>query len=395
MPRGVPALVKPALLVWARERGGFTVEAAAEKAGIEAELLGQWEQGADRPSIPQLRTLGEVYKRPLAVFFLQEPPEGFDPQSEFRRLSGLAPQRESPELRLALRTALFRREAARDLYDQLGEEVPECRVAVRPREDEEIVEQRIREALGITWDKQLSWPVQPPHYQALNAWRNAVERQGVLVFQTGEVEMSEMRGTSIPHGPLPVILLNNADAPLGRVFTLLHEFVHILLANAGHRTSPMEGRRLPEDQLLERVSNRFAAATLMPRREFLAESANHPAALAGDDEGLRRFSNRIKVSPEAILRRLLSLHRVPASMYRQKRRDWRQRPWFSPPQIAGGPAIEVRRVAEVGRPFAALVLEGYQRNAVSSSDVVDYLGVQLKFLDRIARELVPRPGSTT
>jgi len=264
---------------------------------------------------------------------------------------------------------------------------------VHPNEDDEVVGQRVRELLGITWEAQLNWPVQPPHYFALNAWRSAVERQGILVFQTGDVELQEMRGTSIPHGPLPVILVNNNDAPLGRIFTLVHEFIHIVLTNGGHRTSAMEGQRFPEDQLLERVSNRFGAATLMPRREFLAEASNYPDALIGDDNGLRRLANRIKVSPEAILRRLLSLHRVSASLYRQKRRDWQQRPWYSPPSTAGGPSIEVRRVAEIGRPFVALVLEGYQRNAVSSSDVAEYLGVQLKYVDRIASELVPSPGA--
>jgi hypothetical protein len=49
-------------------------------------------------------------------------------------------------------------------------------------------------------------------------------------------------------------------------------------------------------------------------------------------------------------------------------------------------------VASVGRPFASLVIEGYQRNAVSSSDVVDYLGVQLKHLNKIAEHLLPKPG---
>ena len=365
------------------------LEDAAVRAGIEVERLRQWEQGQEHPSIAQLRKLGEVYKRPIAVFFLPAPPQGFDPQREFRRLPGLIPQRESPEFRLALRTALFRREAARELYESLGEPVPQCTAVVLPNEDEEAVSQRVRELLNVNWDTQLGWD---GPYAALNAWRDAVEREGVLVFQTGDVELNEMRGTSVAHGPLPVILLNSADAPHGRVFTLLHEFIHILLTNGGHRTSAMEGQRLPEDQLLERVSNRFAAATLMPRRPFLAEASNHPEALAGDDQGLRRFANRIKVSPEAILRRLLSLQRVPASLYRQKRRSWQQQSWYAPPQTAGGPPIEVKVVSSVGRPFAALVLEGYQRNAVSSADVVDFLGIQLKYLDRIARQLVPGLG---
>ena len=123
MPRSIPALVKPALLVWARERAGFAIEDAATKADIVVETLRAWESGERQPSIPQLRKLGEIYKRPLAVFFLPEPPKDFDAQREFRRLPGLLPQKETPELRLALRTALFRREIARDLYERFQEDI--------------------------------------------------------------------------------------------------------------------------------------------------------------------------------------------------------------------------------------------------------------------------------
>jgi Zn-dependent peptidase ImmA (M78 family)/DNA-binding XRE family transcriptional regulator len=390
MPHGIPALVKPALLIWARERAGFAVHVVAKKAGIDPQTLVSWENGEAQPTIPQLRKLGEIYKRPLAVFYLPEPPKDFDAQREFRRLPGLTPQNESPELRLALRMALFRREAARNLYEQLGEPIPSTNAVLHPTEDEEAVADRIRKLLGITWSMQVRWG---GVYTALDAWRSAIEWQGVLVFQAGKIDLREMRGISIPGGPLPVILLNSADSPHGRIFTLLHEFIHILLTKGGHRTSKLEGRKLPEDQRLERISNRFAAAALMPKTEFLGEVSNHPDAIIGDEAGLKKLTNKIKVSPEAILRRLLVLHRIPASVYRQRRHEWRQRPWYSPPQGAGGPLPEVRVIASVGRPFASLVLESYQRNAVSSADVADYLGVQLKHLQKIATQLAPKPGT--
>jgi Zn-dependent peptidase ImmA (M78 family) len=376
--------------VWAREKAGLRVEESAAKLKIPADRLRQWESGDKRPSIAQLRKVGALYKRPLAVFFLAEPPRDFDPQREFRRLPGVTPQNESPELRQALRLALFRREAARDLYERLGESIPAIRDAAHPNEDADMVGERIRKLLGITWRAQLDWP---SAYAALNAWRDAVEQLGVLVLQTGDVALNEMRGTSIAHGPLPVILLNNADAPHGRIFTLVHELAHILLENDGHRTSAIEGRRLPEDQRLERVGNAFAAAALMPRTEFLTEAARYPAAMDGDDAALRYFANRIKVSPEAILRRLISLHRVPASIYREKRRAWQERPWYSPPTSEGGPSIEVRIISSAGRPFVGLVLEAFHRNVVSSADVSDYLGVQLKHVHKLAEGLAVRPAA--
>ena len=124
MARSIPALVKPILLIWARERAGMNVESAATRMHLEPSILQAWESGAERPSIAQVRKLGEVYKRPLAVFFLQEPPRDFDAQREFRRLPGVTPENESSEMRMALRTALFRREAARVSLRAIGRTDP-------------------------------------------------------------------------------------------------------------------------------------------------------------------------------------------------------------------------------------------------------------------------------
>lgn len=365
----------------------MSIKDAATRSHQDAASIHAWETGNGQPSIAQLRKLSETYKRPLAVFFLPEPPKGFDAQREFRRLPSVTPLTESPELRFALRLALYRREVAHDLYERLGEKIPALSVGLEPHEDPDAAGLRVRNLLGVSWESQLGFS---SPYAALGAWKTAIERLGVLVFQTGDVELSEMRGTSITHGPLPVILVNNADAPHGRIFTLVHEFIHILFAHAGHRTSAMEGGRLPEDQVLERASNRIAAATLMPRDLFVTEISRYPEVASGDEEQLRRFSRRLNVSPEAILRRLVTLHKVSAALYRDKRQQWAK--VVRAEKKPGMVPIEVRIVSAVGRPFASLVVEGYQRNAVSSADLVDHLGIQLKYLDKVVRQLVAGPG---
>ncbi len=392
MSKSIPTEVRPELLIWARETAGLTQEEAAKKAHIKENVLRTWEDGAASPTVTQLRKLGEVYKRPLAIFFLPQPPKGFDPQREFRRLEGVTPQSESTELRFALRTALFRREAALELHERLGEPVSTTGAKASPKDDPELVGAQIRRLLGVDWHTQVDCP---SAHSALNGWREAIEDLGVLVFQTGGIKLEEMRGTSIPHGPLPVIVINNADAPHGRIFSLVHEFVHILLNNSGHRTSSMTGQRVPEEQTLEQASNRFTAAVLMPKHDFLRELESYPLALRGDENALRRFANRIKVSPEAILRRLLSLRRISAELYRRKRREWKDRSWH-PYTLTEGDVripIQVKVISQAGRSFVSLVLQGYQRNVISSVDVSDYLGVQLKYLDRVAAELVTRPSA--
>jgi transcriptional regulator with XRE-family HTH domain len=187
MARSIPALVKAPLLVWAREKAGLSVEGAAARANITIEKLQDWERGDQRPTIAELRNLGDVYKRPIAIFFLPVIPKGFDPQREFRRLPGLSATTESPEMRLALRRALYWREAASEIYQKIGNEIPVVSSAADITEVPGRVGARIRELLGITWQRQLAWTSPSA---ALNAWRSTVEALGVLVFQTGSVKLA-------------------------------------------------------------------------------------------------------------------------------------------------------------------------------------------------------------
>lgn len=390
MPRSIPALVKPKLLVWARESAGLSLVHAAERTKFEIETLKAWESedSDETPSIAQLRKLGEAYKRPIAVFFLAEPPQGFAPQREFRRLAGVLPGTESPEWLLALRWAVFRREAAMELHRLIGEAPPRIRTALHPDMHAEEAGDHIRELLGVTWGAQTGW--KNPH-NALNEWRSAIESKGVLVFQTSGVEMEEMRGTCIPDQPLPVILLNSKDAPHGRIFSLLHEFAHILLHAGGHRTSRMVGARSPEEQPLEVAANAFAAAALLPAHSFITTAEQYAGAAEGDDDALRRLAQKVKVSPEVILRRLVTLRKAPEGTYRRKRDAWRTTLWYVRDSVGGPVPMEVRTIASDGRGYTRLVMNAYDQRLISTNAASDYLGVKPRHFTNIRRELSLRP----
>lgn len=392
MSRSIPALVKPELLVWARQSAGFaTIDKASEKLKIDVETIKGWEAGEETPTIAQLRKLGEAYKRPIAVFFLSEPPKGFAPQREFRRLAGILPGKESPELRLALRWAIYRREAAMDLHRLIGESPHRVRAELHPKTDPEEAGRHIRELLGISWTEQLNWS---SAHEALNGWRSALENKGVLVFQSSGVTLEEMRGTCIPDQPLPVIVVNGKDAPHGRIFSLLHEFAHILLHNGGHQTSRMEGSRSPEEQPLEVAANAFAAAALLPAHSFSSVASSYPGAVSGDDDSLKRLAQKVKVSPEVILRRLVTLKKAHDSLYRIKREAWGGKTWYVAPPSGGGPPVEVRVLASGGRGFTRLVLNAYDQRLISTNAASDYLGAKPRHFTNIRRELSPPLSST-
>src|SRR5258708_2903329 len=117
MAARVKALINPALITWARETAGFTLPEAAKKLDIEEERLAAWEDPANEnaPSIPQLRKLAGVFKRPLAVFYMAEVPKKFEVMRDLRRLPGAGARRYSPALELEIRAATERRELALEL----------------------------------------------------------------------------------------------------------------------------------------------------------------------------------------------------------------------------------------------------------------------------------------
>src|SRR3990172_4520885 len=106
------------VLEWAR------AERVAKRLQVKVERVNAWEQGDRQPTLRQVEALSRFLHRPLSVFFLPKPPELPPLAAEYRRLPGIRIGYESPELRLAVRQMLTRRENALSLMAELGAPVP-------------------------------------------------------------------------------------------------------------------------------------------------------------------------------------------------------------------------------------------------------------------------------
>jgi Zn-dependent peptidase ImmA (M78 family) len=78
--------------------------------------------------------------------------------------------------------------------------------------------------------EQQSW--RTPH-QAYRGWRTAIEARHALTFQIAGVDTAEALGFSLAFDVLPVIAVNQKLKPNGRIFTLLHELVHVAMGASG------------------------------------------------------------------------------------------------------------------------------------------------------------------
>jgi Zn-dependent peptidase ImmA (M78 family) len=101
------------------------------------------------------------------------------------------------------------------------------------------------------------------------------------------------------------------------------------------------------------------------------------------DTELTILSRRFAVSQEVILRRLLTLGRVSLEFYRKKRDELHKAYERSREQQAGFAPHHQVVVRDLGKQYIRVVLGAYHQEAITSSDVSDYLGVRLKHLPKI------------
>jgi Zn-dependent peptidase ImmA (M78 family) len=370
------AIVRPELLAWAREESGFSLEEAAKKIGVKPEHLSACERDeVSRLTVRQLQTLSAAYKRPLAFFYLPRPPAKGVSLRDFRRPAQEDSEPESPRLRYEIRRARYRRRVALGLFDEIGERPAEFSATATLNDQSDQVALRIRDLLSVTRNDQRNFR---DEYDALNTWRNAIESVGVAVFQASGIKSREMLGFSISEPLLPIIVLNLSDAPVRRIFTLIHEFTHLMLRTGGLCT-------LREVQDIEVFCNQVAGVTLVPLDWLLEE----PVVLAHrgrewEDRVLNALARRYRVSREVVLRRLLIANRTTQRFYEQKREEY-QNEFDARGKVEGFVPPSTLAVSESGKLFVQLVLESYRQDKITTSDVSDYLEVRTKHLANIAR----------
>ena len=385
----VRARVKPEMIRWVRLDAGLSRSDVARKTGTTESIVREWEHGDRQATVRQLRLLGKAARRPLAIFYLPEPPRTFAALKDFRQLSGMSAADPSPALRLAVRSALERRQVALDLAKQLGEVPPPLPISASCDELVTDVARRIRAFLAISHDEQRRWRGK---YDALNAWRSAIQERGVMVFQTPGVEIDEMRGFSVAEPPMPVIVLNIKDAPNGRVFTLLHEFCHLLL-RAGGICDLHDPTGPPEHNPAEAFCNSVAGETLVPATE-LAKSRTvqeHEIGKKWTTIELDVLAREFSVSREVVLRRLLITKHITPVGYEEHRKSYYEISSPRPRNKSGGPPPSVLASAYLGRTFIRLVLVSCYQQVITTSDVSKHLGVRMKHLSKIERDVIGTP----
>lgn len=368
----------PSVLTQERERMGLEVTDAAHKIGAPPAELRAWEEGEALPTLADLRRLADLYLCPVGYFFT----DGRQSQEEKLDFRGLDETKSlSYESRKKLRRFVRLVETASDWQRRLGAPL-ETRLPTLPLRRPEETAAELTAFLGVDWATRDAW--QTPD-EAFAGWRTAIEAQRVFVFSF-TLPTGEARGASAwREGDAPGILVNHSDveSATGRIFTLLHEFTHLLVKRAGV-VCDFRGQ-----QEIETFANRVAARTLAPLdrvRNRLSELGLNSHRSKWSDNDLDAAREPFHASRDTLIIILEEIGLAEPGYYRQRRATRDKQKTFGR-RIPGTPTgtIPVRKFRELGFRMSNLTLSAAESGSVSPLDIADVLDMPLSRLPEFAQ----------
>ena len=379
------------ILKWARECLGLDVQSAAKKYGVTEERLKAWESSKESPTFAQLKKLSNVLKRPTAMFFMLDIPQEAPLPNDFRVVGDENIDSLSPQTIIEVRSIRRKREYALALADSLGHKIKSFSFEASLDKDASHWANKYRNEIFKLDDNQSKLKDSNQFFSYLVS---RIEKLDVLVFQTSSGSIEEFRGLSIVEKKLPIIVLNSKDTVNGRIFSLLHEFCHLLLGMSGICNMQLPQDRKSEVNKIEVFCNQFAASILVPDSflQSIDKKKIHTDSGELNTSLIAKAARLFKVSEEVITRRLLTLglitkeeYQIQRDKYKAQYRNYRKKLKDS----KGGPPPAQIALSNNGVAFTKLVLEGFYSEKATIKDVSDFLSVRDKHLTRI-EELITK-----
>jgi Zn-dependent peptidase ImmA (M78 family) len=362
--------INSALITWARERAGYSLDEAARKFAN----IAKWEDPQEdvRPTYPQLESLAHAFKVPVAVFFFSSPPTLPPIEETFRTLPDVALADAESRIKLLLRKAKALQLSLSELNNGRN---PARTLITRDLHfpvnvDARTMARVVREYLHVTIDEQIVWPNTE---KALERWRSRFADVGVFVFKD-QFRSPRFAGFCLTDEEFPVIYVNNTTPKARQIFTLFHELGHLLFHTSGvdFRRDQDAPRPLAGDaRRIEVLCNRFAGTILVPDDALRSALAGR----APDFQTARELADRFKVSTLVIYRKFRDLRLIDAATYAAAHQQAEEQGEL---EQGGGGNWYNNQMAYLGRAYVSMALSAYHQHRISEDQLADYLNIAPK-----------------
>lgn len=350
------------MLTWAIERSGKDYE----KYLASHPKVQEWIDGLNKPTLKQLERFAKDIFVPLGYLFLPEPPKESMPIPLFRRMNDkldvnvFDTVNELQERQEWLSGYLRQRDFPRLSF-----------VGIHRVEDgvNEVCSS-LRRILGLP----INWMMEYGKVdEALKFLSETIENLGVVVCFNSVVGFSskrpisvdECRGFALVDDQVPFIFVNSRDAKSAQMFTLVHEFAHIITGySAGLGDSD-----IASTNATEQFCDAVAAAYLLPEvllREVWTEVGENYEVLA----------KKLKVSRFVIARCAKDYGLITKEHFFALYHKWISEPHIKKEVKGGGGDFRRTAIKRVSRLFLIHVNNAVENNSLLYMDAFRLTGMK-------------------
>jgi len=378
MMKSIIVEVNPEVLKWLRESSGWrSIDELSKRLKTTPDIISEFEAGKRSPTLTQLNKMAALFKRPLASFFLSEPKQDKPLPKDYRLLPNKKGIFERKTI-LAIRRARNLQNISKELSINIGYETKAKVGKVKISDNPDVIAKKYREIFDLSFEKQRKFK---DAYKFFGYMRDVLEDFNILVFQFS-MPIEDARGFALVDDLPFIIVVNSKDSIEARLFTLMHEFGHILLDET---VIDIPDESLTYKDSIERWCNDFASSFLLPEEPSRKLFRGYGTKLT-ETESLNSLSRMYKVSKAALLVRMRGLNYISneefdSVMSRYKSKEPKAKPEKGKKVMRL--KSDQRCLSGMGNKFISLVANNFDRDFITYSDALTYLSIKSKNFDKV------------
>lgn len=342
----------------------------------------QWKNAKEIPTYSQIETLSKKIHIPLGYFFLKTPPVEQFPLLEFRTINSVAQKSPSRDFIDTYYQMEAIQDWMRDYLIDLGREKLSFVGSCKNEKNPEKIAASIRNIAGLSID----WhSTTKDAYASFGMLRNFFEKAGILVLKNGVVgqntrrplAIEEFRAFTIIDNYAPLVFINNNDSDNAKLFSLVHEIVHIWI---GHNSFYNDNFNAIDP--LETLCNAAAAELLVPNQIFIQEW--HNMNFLSDDDKISRLVKMFKCGEIVVARK--ALNNTFISQRKYKTIETRAIKFFKKNKKSGGNSYLSNR-ARFGEPFILALDNSIREGKTRSTEVYRLINLKRNTFANLIAEI--------
>ena len=368
--------VVPQVLSWLRTSAGWEIEEVAKRLRTSVEVVKDLESGKRNPTMSQLNVLSEIYKRPLASFFLSKPKQEKPMPKDYRFLPNKTNVFDRKTILSIRRTRSLQnlsKELSLNVNYATKTEIRKAKLTDNP----ELIASEYRKLLNLDTEMQRKFR---DAYKMMGYLRDVLEDHNILVFQFS-MPIEDARGFALADEAPNVIVINSKDSIEARLFTLLHEFGHIIL---GETVIDLPEESLVVRSNIEAWCNAFSSAFLLPK-EVSIDLFNKNKNSLTETNTLNALSRKYKVSKAVLLVKMVNLNYISKQEFESVLTRYvpKEAKVEKKEKRAMGMASDQKCLSEMGNKFVSLVANNFDKEFITYNDALSFLSIKSRNFDKV------------